>query len=222
MAISLPTLKWSKPMKIRGFVVASLMCALASTNASAQYHQKKGSILGGLAGAGIGAAIGENNDEPLAGALIGGALGLVTGNALGQAEDARASQRQAYQQYQYQQQVSGAVSTYDVAQMIGSGLSPQIVINHIQQNGVQKRPEVNDIIWLHQNRVPEQVITAMQRASVGRPVSVAPVQRAPVIAQPAPVVEYHYVSPPPVIYHRPYYHYPRTRRGVSWGFSFGR
>ncbi|MEZ6088318.1 MAG: glycine zipper domain-containing protein [Pirellulaceae bacterium] len=215
-------------MSIYRNVLSSLIIVSSVTQGFAQANRNAGAALGGVAGAAVGAAIGENNDEPLAGALIGGALGLITGATVGQAKDNNIARQQAYAAQQYQQRMSGAVSTYDVAQMTRSGLGPQVVINHIHQNGVQKRPDVNDIIWLHQQGVPEPIISAMQNAPVGSPAYAPPTT---VVTAPAPVVveEYHYVAPAPrVIYHPGYYHrhhrhrhYP-GRSGYSFGFSVSR
>ncbi|QDS86657.1 hypothetical protein Mal33_05970 [Rosistilla oblonga] len=215
-------------MSIQRITLSTLIAISTVTTSFAQYNRTSGAAVGGVAGAAIGAAIGENNDEPLAGALIGGALGLITGATVGQAKDNNIARQQAYAQQQQQQRMQGAVSTYDVAQMTRSGLGVQVVINHIQQNGVIKRPEVNDIIWMHQQGVPEPVISAMQNAPVGSP-SMAPTT---VVRTPAPVVveEYHYVSPPPVVYRPRYYapprhhhhHGHRGRPGYSFGISVGR
>lgn len=213
----------SQVMSIQRYCLSSLLVLSVATSGVAQTNRRAGATLGGVAGALAGAAIGENNDKPLAGALIGGAVGLITGGVVGGAKDQSIARQQAYSQYQHQQRMQGAVSTYDVAQMSRSGLGPQVVINHIQQNGVQKRPEVNDIIWLHQQGVPEAVISAMQGAPVGSPAA-QPVRT--VVRSPAPVVveEYHYA--PPVVYRPRYYHdhyhrYHRPRHGTHWGISFG-
>lgn len=65
-----------------------------------------GAVVGGLAGAGLGAIIGNQSGRPLEGAAIGGAVGALGGAAVGNAQDQRnaQAQRQYYQQQQYYQQ----------------------------------------------------------------------------------------------------------------------
>ena len=90
---------------MRRFLVPLLViAALPLSSASAQYRTQRGSVLGGLAGAAAGVAIGEHNDKPVAGALIGGAVGMVAGAALGNSQDRRAAEQRAYQYQQQQQQ----------------------------------------------------------------------------------------------------------------------
>lgn len=220
------TMRTFKSRNLAALILGVAMCSPAM----GQNHRNAGTAIGGVAGALAGAAIGDHNDEPLAGALIGGAVGMVTGAIVGNAKDNEIQRAQAAQQYRYQQQMKGAVSTYDITMMVRSGISPQVIVNQMHQYGVQKRPEVSDIIWLHQQGVPEEIITAMQSAPVGSP---GYVTSGPSIAAPAPVVveEYHYVSPPayyvqPRIY--PYHHhhhhhrsYP-ARSSYGFGFSYGR
>lgn len=83
-----------------GFVVAE-------ANAQNRFHRRRGTILGGLAGAAIGAAIGDKGDNETAGALIGGAVGAVAGGTIGNQKDQRIEQnyRHAHQTHAYQQQL---------------------------------------------------------------------------------------------------------------------
>ncbi len=202
------------------FLVSVLLIPVVSV---AQQTQR-GVALGAIGGAIAGGLIGDHNNKAGAGAAIGGALGAVAGGVLGNASDkerAAAQQRYYYDQqqrqsYQIQQQViqtQSAVSTNDVVAMSRSGLSESVIINQIQQRGVQQQLQVADIIALHQQGVTEPVIAMMQQARVGSaPMVVAspPVQ----YVTPAPViVEQHYVvphyAPPSRHYHRavPVRHY---------------
>lgn len=199
-------------------------------------NTQRGAALGGLAGAVAGGIIGENNDEAGAGALIGGALGAITGATIGNAKD----REQAYARSQYYQQQAAqtqqiaqqAVSIADVISMSRSGLADSLIINQIQQRGVQRRLEVSEIITLHQQGVSDTVISQMQNAQVGGPApSIAPQpQTAPVVVQPAPVIVheryYPHYYPSRHFYHdyHHYHHHPRHHRhhsGSSIGFSFG-
>ena len=65
-------------------------CALLGTSCYSPYgtvHTKRGTVLGGLAGAGAGAIIGNQSGRGLEGAAIGGAVGALTGGLLGSARD---------------------------------------------------------------------------------------------------------------------------------------
>ncbi|MAI69879.1 MAG: hypothetical protein CMM01_03085 [Rhodopirellula sp.] len=204
------------------FISAVIPCT-ASSQVAAQGHTQRGATVGGIAGAVAGAAIGDHNGETGAGAAIGGIIGAFAGGLLGNAED----KQQAYQrQRQYQtsqkqlhEHQRTAVSAQDVVAMTRNGLSEQVIINQIQQRGVQKQPQVADIIALHQQGVSESIITAMQQAQ-HRPTShnrvTIPVTRksspqswyGPVIP---PTHSYHVVPsyPPPRCYYypEPIYHY---------------
>ena len=79
-------------MSLNKFYVLSLVITLLTgcqtTGWQAPHHHTRhGALLGGLSGAGIGAAIGNANDETAAGALIGGAVGALTGGAIGNGID---------------------------------------------------------------------------------------------------------------------------------------
>jgi hypothetical protein len=187
-------------------------------------YAERGAVVGGVGGALAGAAIGKNNGDTGKGALIGGALGLVTGTLIGDSMDQDRYRQQVVQQQQLVQ-MSRAVSTYDVVNMCRSGVGDQVIIAHIQTNGVQRRLEVNDIIALHQQGVSQPVINAMQNAAMP---SYAPT----VVAAPQPatvIVKERYVAPP-VYYAAPphyYYHHHHSARhypppGVHWGVTIGR
>lgn len=195
--------------------VAFVVLVVGSTNLWAQNTQR-GAVMGGLGGAIAGAIIGENNDKPAEGAAIGAAIGALGGAVMGNARDKEINQRRQYYQYQphYQSQYHqpqvvvprGAVSSSDVISMSRSGLNDSVIINQIQTRGVQRRPEVSEIITMHQQGVSDTVITAMQQAHVGGP---APTYVAP--QPPTVIVEEryptYYAPPPPVYYHRSHHHH---------------
>ena len=148
--------------------VAAIFPSTVSRKVAAQGNTQRGATVGGIAGAVAGAAIGDHNGETGAGAAIGGIIGAFAGGLLGNAED----KQQAYQnQRQYQQSQRQlyeyqrtAVSSQDVIAMTRHGLSEQVIINQIQQRGVETQPQVADIIALHQQGVSENIITVMQQA----------------------------------------------------------
>jgi outer membrane lipoprotein SlyB len=200
------------------------VCCLCCLRVDAQGDTQRGVAVGGITGAIAGGLIGDHNGEAGAGAAIGGLIGAVTGGMIGNASDKEAEfQRQqafaAQQQQQFAYQQS-AVSVQDVVAMSRSGLSDLVIINQINQRGVQTRLQVPDIISLHQQGVREPVITAMQQAPTGP----AQVVRSPEyhVVRPVPVVvEEHYVLPhyaPPrrYYYHRPAYHH--HHHSLHFGF----
>lgn len=208
--------------------------ARGPTQTAARGNTQRGATVGGIAGAITGAAIGDHNGETGAGAAIGGIIGAFAGGLLGNAEDKRQayqSQRQYHEsQQQLQQYQRTAVSSQDIVAMTRNGLSEQVIINQIQQLGVQTQPQVADIIALHQQGVSENIITAMQQAR-HRPSSynrvTVPARRNP---QPqnwqgsviAPTYRYHAVPhyPPPGCYYpeRIYHHHQGYSSGIHIRF----
>jgi uncharacterized protein YcfJ len=200
-------------------LLAVSLIAWTPQNAGAQVQTQRGATMGGLAGAVVGGLIGDKNNEAGAGAAIGGVVGAVTGGLLGNAADKQQAidrQRYYYNQQQIQQQqiaaTQAAVSLTDVVTMTRSGLSEAVIINQVQQRGIQQKLQVPDIISLHQQGVSENVITAMQSATTGMQQVArarAPVIRHERVVTPAPViVEQHYIRPyyPPPRYHHHHHH----------------
>jgi len=181
-------------------VLSALLVAFIVTDADAQnrFHRRRGAIFGGLAGAAVGAAIGDKGDNETAGALIGGAVGAVAGGAIGDQKDRRIQQQhyhnhqthnyrqqlsaqqaelQAQQQamvdWQSQEQIARAVSMEDVVTMVRRGLGEATVMQYVRANGVRHRLSIGDIISLHEQGVSEAIINAMQSAPVyGEPIPV--------------------------------------------------
>ena len=204
-------------MRMQPVRAAVVLLLLSPTTVMAQQHTERGALLGGVAGALAGAGVGHHNDNAGAGALIGGAVGLITGAAIGNSMDEQEARNRAIQQ-DVAWRMSRAVSTTDVVSMTRNGVQPEIIVNHVYQNGVQRRLEVSDVISLHQQGVSQSVISAMQQAPLAQPVAVVtPRYQAPVVVE-----QYHYVGPrayywaPPPCY-RPYHHGPyHPRSGVHW------
>ncbi len=199
-------------------VAASLVMAIGCQS---PYYADRGAAFGGVAGAVTGAALGDHQGNAAAGALLGSAVGAVTGAAIGDSIDEDTARRQAYIEQRTGRQMRGAVTQADVAALARSGLSDDVITNHIRANGVATRLTPSDIIQLHESGVSEPVINAMQDAWSQR-------QARPVMANGPPVViEEHYMAPPywggcyrppPPAYRHRYQHRP----GVSWGFSYAR
>lgn len=198
------------------FIILTLL-GLGSAVANAQVQTQRGATFGGLAGALAGGLIGDHNNEAGAGAAIGGVVGAVAGGLWGNAADKQQAidqQRYTYQQQQLQRQqfalAQSALSVADVVSLSRSGLSDQVIINQLQQRGVQQALQVADIITLHQQGVSEVVITSMQQASTGAErVARIPQTPTPIATPRAVIVEEHYPLPlaPPFRY----YNYPHPR-----------
>jgi uncharacterized protein YcfJ len=210
-------------LRISLLTIVALLIAWEPHHAAAQVQTQRGATMGGLAGAVVGGLIGDKNNEAGAGAAIGGVVGAVTGGLLGNAADKQAEmdrQRYYYRQQQIQQQqmavTQAAVSVADVVTMCRNGLSDSVIINQIQQRGIQQKLQVPDIISLHQQGVSENVITAMQGAATG-------VQRAAPVPQPV-IRHERIVTPAPVIverhYIRPYHPVPRHHYHHGHGFYY--
>ncbi len=205
----------------RTYLLLAVAAAFAWTPQAshAQVQTKRGATMGGLAGAVVGGLIGSKNHNAGAGAAIGGVVGAVSGGLLGNAADKQNAidqQRYAYAQQQQQQRnfqaTQSAVSVADVVSMSRSGLAKSVIVNQIQQRGVQQKLQVADIIALHQQGVSENVITSMQRAPTGVQQIARPPQavvRQEHLIHPAPViVEETYVLP----HYAPRRHYYRYAR----------
>lgn len=202
-------------MKTTWITLTLLVAMSCSSIALAQQpnQQRRLGILGGLGGAAIGAAIGEDDGDAVPGALIGGAIGMISGAAVGNSIDQDQQRARAFQAAVAQQRAQ-AVTMGDVVSMTQAGLSDAVIINHIQTHGVAQRLTANDLIVLKQQGVRDPVLAAMQSIPQPQPV---------VVRQPAPVVvEEHYYTPAPWPYPRYHRHYrPAPRSHSSFHFSFG-
>ena len=197
----------------------------------ARVNQQRGATVGGLAGAALGAIIGDNSGEAGAGAAIGGVVGAVAGGVLGNAADKErayaagggiTAPRPVYRSgpvYPSRVPVRSvpvqtvpaavvtpqtAVGVSDVIQMSRSGLGSQVIINQIESRGVTHAVAVSDIIEMHRQGVAEHVITAMQRVGDGVSVAAAPVVVEPVVVtRPvAPRINVHHYHPHPRGFYR--------------------
>ncbi len=196
--------------------LTSLVCS--SIGCNSPYHRDRGAAMGGLAGAAIGAAIGEHNDNPLAGAAIGTVAGALTGAAIGDAVDADIARNNAIIEQQMGQRLAGAVTVPQAIAMSQSGLSPEVINTHIRANGVAQRPTTDDLIVMKNQGVSDVVVNAMQSQP---PVTALPPGAVP--SRPVVVEEHHYWGRP-VPYRPAHFHHHHHRRHhgsrVGWGVSF--
>jgi hypothetical protein len=193
--------------------------AAGSSGCRSPYYADQGAAFGGLAGAGVGALVGEAaSNNPLAGAAIGAGVGAITGAVAGDALDEIEARNRAQIAAQLGREVQpGAATIQEVVAMSQSGVDPRLITSYVRNSGVAKPVSANDIIYLHQQGVASEVIEAMNNPP--------PAQSAPVRvgSRPAPVIiEEHYYSdpfwcPPPRFHYRHHHHHSPH---VGWGIHF--
>ena len=207
-------------------VICMILMASPSFAQSPYHHRNQGLTIGALMGALTGAAIGENNNKPLAGAAIGTAVGALAGAAIGDSVDHDVARQQAYRQQYHHHVVSQAMSVDQVIHLTRAGVSDSVIVTQIHTHGIAHRLQSNDLIIMKQSGVSDVVIQSMQTARLAGASIPAP---APVYRDRVIVQEHYYVAPRyghPVYgpYYRPYphprHHAPRT--SVHWGISVGR
>lgn len=227
-------------MKSLVIIVLALGVTLTTTvsgGCQTPNYQRNGTILGGLGGAGLGAAIGNKSQNALPGALIGGAIGAIAGNAIGEGvdQDRAVAQQQAYAQGAATTAARGAVTPQDVIAMSQAGISPEVIATHVRTNGVTQQLQVNDLIYLRNQGVSDSVLQAMQQAPTAQARYAATYTAAIPPPPPARPVYVEHVYPayyPPPYYwgghyhghhhgHHGHYHRPPSNN-VHWGISFGR
>ncbi len=175
--------------------------ALAPTGCSTMNNTEKGVGLGAAGGAGVGALIGSATGNTKAGAVIGGLAGGLTGGLIGNDIDKT-------EQKQKDRQDVVAAAAYDnaqpnrvdeIVQMVKSGQSDRVIVNHIRQNQMRFSLSAADLNYLKASNVPDAVIVEMQNSNT--PIVAAP--RRPVIVREEVIVRdpyYYRPAPPPVIF----------------------
>jgi hypothetical protein len=114
------------------------------------------------------------------------------------------------------QPAPGAVSMDDVVAMSRAGVDEQLIVNHVNNNGMNRPIQSGDLIFLQTNGVSSRVISAMQQPRVvaGPPGPVVVEGGPPVmVAQPV------YYAPPPPLWGPPYYRACGPGPSVAWGVS---
>jgi hypothetical protein len=191
--------------------LAMTVIMLALGGCASPYHSDQGALFGGLFGAGTGAVIGHAAGNTAAGAAIGAGVGALSGAAVGAGMDAdEARNRAAADQARAQQAMATAVSVPDVVAMTQARVEEGLIIDRIHSRGIAAPLQTNDVIYLHQQGVSANVISAMQSQPVAT--AIQPMQ---------------YYAPPGAVivdggyyYGRPHYYYPPPSVGL--GFSFRR
>ncbi|RMF89191.1 MAG: hypothetical protein D6741_18225 [Planctomycetota bacterium] len=204
-----------------------LFVVLTAMASGCRTQSEQGALVGGLIGAGTGALIGDAVGNPTAGTAIGAGIGAMTGATIGDALDRIDAENRARIRAQLGRELSAGAVTYDdVIAMTAAGVSEELIINHIEINGMEHPPTTQDLINLQQAGVSTAVIKAMQKPS--RRQMQSQTADSPATTRTETIVVHD--SPPPVViheYHDPFffhhrrvYHYAPPRPGVAFGFHF--
>jgi hypothetical protein len=173
-------------------------------------------VLGGVAGAGVGAIVGKQLGNTGAGAVLGGLVGAMTGNAIGSSlDEIEASNRAEIEARLGRPPKPGAVSVGDVVELSKHGVPSSTIIRHIQARGTTGPMETSDILTMSEAGVDD----AVQRAMMSPPAPPRTIVRREVITRPV-IVERHYpvYHHPHYDYHHDYHHRRHRRSGVSFSY----
>jgi hypothetical protein len=152
-------------------VVLLAAVSLASTPGCAT-KAGTGALIGGAAGAGIGAIIGHNShDRAGSGALIGGAVGAIGGAIVGnemdksdrkKAEEERYDNRRDSYRDDRTAYTSARVTQSDVISWSNRGMRDSEIIDRISRSGTVFHLSSSDENQLRDARVSEEVIREMK------------------------------------------------------------
>lgn len=194
----------------RAIAAPFVICMLAAAGCQSGYYQSQGTGVGALGGAGVGALVGSASGNAGTGALIGAGVGAITGNVVGASlDDVEARNRAQIAASMGRPVAPGAATPGEVVAMSRAGVSPPLIVNYINTSGVAQPASAEDVIYMTQQGVPQEVIAAMQAPRVAQaPAVVVPPPPGPV------VVEKVYYGPPPC--YGPGCYGPRVGFGVSF------
>lgn len=189
---------WARCRALLGGV---LLLPIASGGCAGMSNQDSGLLGGAAVGAVVGGIVGHifhcTGLGVAAGAVTGGVGGAVVGNAI----DKKETQQQV-DAIHAEQAAHGPIGLQDIAQMAQNHVSDAVIISQIQASGTRFTLTVDQINYLHQYGVSDQVILFMQQGP-------APV----VVRQPG------YYGPPPAVVVAPGpYYAPPPVVGVGFGY----
>lgn len=175
------------------FCIATILLAGGCRSST---YAGRGTALGALGGAGVGALIGRATGHTAAGALIGTGVGAVAGAAVGTALDDAEARNRAEIAAQLGRPVSqGTATTAEVVAMTHAGVDSHLIVNYVNGSGMAQPIMAQDVIYLHEQGVSTDVIQAMQNPRLAQTapvaVSVEPPRRT-VIIQEEPWEPYYY------------------------------
>ncbi len=182
------------------------MLLLATGCESPPSNAGQGALLGGAGGAILGGVVGHQLHNTAAGAVIGAGAGALTGAVVGNKIDENDAKNRAIIEQRLGHPLgAGGVTVEDVVAMTRAGVAQEVIVTHVNNNGIARPLTTVDITFLTQSGVSPPVIQAMQSPA-----------RAP---QPVVVEQ----APPPVIveggYYDPYWG-PRYRPYPYYGYGY--
>ena len=206
-------------MRIVAFSSALALLAALTTGCQTNSTAENGALFGGATGGVLGGIVGHQFHNTAAGAVIGAGAGALTGAVVGNKIDESEARNRALIESRLGHPVSpGAVSIEDVIAMTKAGVNEEVIVGHVNNNGVVRPLNTADITYLTQNGVSPRVIQTMQN-----PAHQLPPPQAVVVQPPPPVIVEegyydpywgpHYYRPYP--YYGGYYHRPGVTVGVG-------
>ena len=160
---------------VSGRVVSGVLSlgVVIGAGSGCQSKTGTGSIVGGGAGAGIGAIIGHQSGKTGQGALIGGAIGAIGGALVGHEMDKndRRNQDKQYRASEYPESRTasagrpGGITKDDVVRWTQRGDRDDLIVDRIEQSGTAERLSSRDENDLRDRGVSEDVIRAMKDAA---------------------------------------------------------
>ena len=147
---------------------------MAGCGCSSMNNTEKDAAGGAVAGAGAMALLTRGN--PVA-TVVGGLFGGAVGASIGNREDHIENRDKAIAQAQANNAAYVAahqMSLQDIVQMSQRGISDALIIQQINQTGSVFDLRPDDIQFLHDQRVSDQVVSVMLSRRYPRPVVVAP------------------------------------------------
>jgi uncharacterized protein YcfJ len=206
------------------FVACSplVLLALLASGCQSASTADQGALFGGATGAVLGGIVGHQFHNTAAGAVIGAGAGALTGAVVGNKIDESEARNRALIEQRLGRPVSpGAVSVQDVIAMTQAHVDEQVIVTHVNNNGVARPLVAADVTYLTQNGVSSAVIQAMENPAHQPPPQTVVVQGAP---PPPVIVEERYYDPywgphyyRPYPYYGGYYH---RQPGVAVGVAF--
>lgn len=158
-------------MKRHDLISGLCLLAMSLMIVGCETKAQSGALIGGGAGAGLGAIIGHQSGHAGAGALIGGAVGAGGGYIVGNEMDKKDErERRAYdrsthdRRYQEAPAAAGGVSRGDVIAWSRQGLSDEVIIDRIERSRTVFRLTAADENELRDNNVSEDVIRTMKNS----------------------------------------------------------
>ena len=185
---------------------------------SANSYADRATAVGGITGAVAGTMIGADSGNAGTGAVIGTMAGMAAGNMIGQDIDEAEARSHEYYSKAYAEAQMNAVTLDEVIQMTESGVSDEIIIAKIEQDGPSQRLSTDDIIELTKRGISSAVIKVYQTQ---RPRELPPSRRT---SRDPIIIERHfhqvpqpYTAPGAAIHYQ--HRFPSGRS--QWGISVG-